>query len=161
MRCSDTLGAFINNWERKLYPNEFQDFMSVPIRRAEISADAFRWLQRRRFDPLRRIKVAFVGEKGTDTGGPTREMWRVLAEDFKRKFFWGQEEKMVPIHSAENVASLTFHNIAKLMAISTIHQGSGFPYLFLLGFSSTCSTETRPRSMSASMTFPIPAYATF
>eukprot|EP00118_Oscarella_pearsei_P022896 m.268455 g.268455 ORF g.268455 m.268455 type:complete len:55 (+) comp40528_c0_seq4:488-652(+) len=31
MRCSDTLGAFINNWERKLYPNEFQDFSGFDL----------------------------------------------------------------------------------------------------------------------------------
>lgn len=36
------------------------------------------------YDPLKRVRVWFVGEEGRDTGGLTREMWRLFNDDLKR-----------------------------------------------------------------------------
>lgn len=45
------------------------------------------------------IKVCFVGEPAIDTGGPTREFWRLLNNGFQEKFCIGSEGKKVFDHN--------------------------------------------------------------
>ena len=40
-------------------------------------------------------KVVFVREDAADTGGPTREFWRLITEGRREKFCTGEEGKMV------------------------------------------------------------------
>ena len=41
------------------------------------------------------IKVSFVGEEAVDTGGPSREYWRIIMHDIKQKYCHGQDGKLV------------------------------------------------------------------
>lgn len=54
------------------------------IRREFVLCDLLRSVKNRAYDPLKRVKVWFVGEEGRDTGGLTREMWRLFNNDLKR-----------------------------------------------------------------------------
>ena len=40
------------------------------------------------------LHVYFVGEEGIDTGGPSREFWRLFMHDVERKYFIGSEGKL-------------------------------------------------------------------
>ena len=40
-------------------------------------------------------KVCFVGEEAVDTGGPSREFWRLIMHAIGTKYCYGEEGKMV------------------------------------------------------------------
>ena len=41
-------------------------------------------MKKKSFDPLKKVNVWFVGEEGRDTGGLTREMWRLFSIEVQR-----------------------------------------------------------------------------
>lgn len=49
-----------------------------------VLCDLLRAVKNHTYDPLKRVKVWFVGEEGRDTGGLTREMWLLFNSDLKR-----------------------------------------------------------------------------
>ena len=52
------------------------------------------------------MKVCFVGEPAIDTGGPTREFWRLLTSGFQDMYCVGDEGKKIIEH---NVPALEVH----------------------------------------------------
>lgn len=57
---------------------EVQEFH---IRRSHVLDDIVKETKRRTFQPLKKIVTWFVGEAGKDTGGLTRELWRLFAKE--------------------------------------------------------------------------------
>ena len=53
------------------------------------------------------FQVTFVGEEGIDTGGLSREFWRLLMEGFKQTYFVGCEGKLT---LARNIPALEVPN---------------------------------------------------
>ncbi len=45
------------------------------------------------------IQVCFVGEPAIDTGGPTREFWRLLISAFQNSYCIGDEGRKVLDHN--------------------------------------------------------------
>ena len=88
----------------------------IVIRRECLLEDAIKEGQKKRFNPKKYLKVSerrlntvfkiksllktivlqvsFVGEEGIDTGGPSREFWRLFMHDVERKYFIGSEGKL-------------------------------------------------------------------
>ena len=49
------------------------------IRREYVLCDLLRTVKKKSYDSLKKVKVWFAGEEGRDTGGLTREMWRLFS----------------------------------------------------------------------------------
>lgn len=58
-----------------------EDFQ-YEIRREFAFSDLLRAVKKS-YHPLKRVKTWFVGEEGSDTGGLTREMWRLFGKDLQ------------------------------------------------------------------------------
>lgn len=80
IQCSSpkTLKEAISKLEEGLRDEEFQ----YEIRREFVLSDLLRAVKKL-YHPLKRVKTWFVGEDGVDTGGLTREMWRLFGRDLQ------------------------------------------------------------------------------
>lgn len=54
------------------------------IRREYVLFDLLRTVKNKSCDPLKKVHMWFVGEEGRDTGGLTREMWRLFSIEVQR-----------------------------------------------------------------------------
>ena len=74
------------------------------VRREFILTDLLTEAQKPNFDPHKKIKTWFVGEAGVDTGGLTRELWRLFAAELRLLVLCdGSEECKVPRHDADKL----------------------------------------------------------
>lgn len=46
-----------------------------------------------------RVRTWFIGEDGHDTGGLTKELWRLFGHDLKKKCN-GRATRKIPLHDA-------------------------------------------------------------
>ena len=104
------------------------------------------------------MKVSFVGEEAIDTGGPSREFWRLLVGDIENTYCCGEAAKLVfdrntpALQVAFHLCYLVcfdmydiflqrseFKMLGSLIAMSIIQGGPGFPLLLplLYGYIST------------------------
>ena len=54
------------------------------IRREFVLCDLLRTVEKKTYDPQKRVNVWFVGEEGRDTSGLSREMWRLFGSEMQR-----------------------------------------------------------------------------
>uniref|UniRef100_A0A1X7VJU3 HECT domain-containing protein n=1 Tax=Amphimedon queenslandica TaxID=400682 RepID=A0A1X7VJU3_AMPQE len=100
----------------------------IPVRRGHVLRDALRTVKRSSFCYLNPIKVEFLGEKGVDGGGPSREFWCCLANNFEQLCDRDGGNKVLR-HDAVALQEEKFFYIGELMALSVLHGGCGFPFL--------------------------------
>ena len=60
----------------------------VNVVREDVLDGAFRALARKQFDPSRLLTVRFAGEDGIDSGGLTREFFRLAMQAIKSSSIW-------------------------------------------------------------------------
>jgi hypothetical protein len=68
------------------------------IRREYVLCDLLRTVKKKSYDSLKKVKVWFAGEEGRDTGGLTREMWRLFSIEMQH-ICSGDVRSMVVGHS--------------------------------------------------------------
>ena len=61
-----------------------REYFEYEVRREFVFCDLLRTVKKNAYDPLKRVKVWFVGEEGRDTGGLSREMWRIFSSEIQR-----------------------------------------------------------------------------
>lgn len=76
---------------------------TIDVRRSMILKDGLREGKKARFDPTKLLKVHFVGEEGIDTGGPSREFWRLFVKEVVDLYCIGEPGKCLFI---KNVPAL-------------------------------------------------------
>lgn len=71
----------------------------VNIRRSHVLFDSRGVFSSRRFDAKRCVSVRFGGEQGADTGGLTREYFRLLMQEIQMSYiFYGDDDaKMLAV----------------------------------------------------------------
>ncbi|XP_052065698.1 uncharacterized protein LOC127705422 [Mytilus californianus] len=79
------------------------------------------------------------GERVVDFGGPTREFFTLLLDDFKKSdlnMFEGQGGYLLPVYNKAAIAGEIFHGFGKTIVISALHGGQGFPFFppFVLSY---------------------------
>ena len=60
------------------------EFFEYEVRREFVLSDLLRAVKQKSYHPLKKVTTWFVGEEGRDTGGLTREMWRLFGYDLQR-----------------------------------------------------------------------------
>ena len=60
------------------------DIYRFLLRREFLLSDLLRGVWSKQFHLRNKIKLWFVGEEGRDTGGLTREMWRLFAKELQQ-----------------------------------------------------------------------------
>ena len=76
------------------------DVHEYHVRRSIVFSDLLRETLKRSFQPLKRVKTYFVGECGKDTGGLTRELWRLFGKHIQQHLCEGKENCLVLRHDA-------------------------------------------------------------
>ena len=69
------------------------------VRRDHVLEDLLKESRKRSYHPQKRVKTWFVGEEGEDTGGLTRELWRLFGKEIQ-SLCEGKENILVPRHDA-------------------------------------------------------------
>lgn len=101
-----------------------EDFQRVHIRRSCLFSDALRQFSRKTFDVTKMLNVIFVGESGSDEGGPRREFLHLLLKEiFSGFLFTGYPSHVVPRHNIKAVSDNTFYYVGKMVATSIVQAG--------------------------------------
>ena len=70
----------------------------VNVLREDVLDGAYRALQRPQFDPFRLLSVKFAGEDGVDSGGLTREFFRLAMQAIQSSALFHGEENGKFVH---------------------------------------------------------------
>ncbi|XP_065892745.1 uncharacterized protein [Dysidea avara] len=87
-------------------------------------------LAERAFKPLqsdRDQRVCFIGEAGVDTGGPSREFFRLLMMGVDETYCCGNDGAKVFMHDVPAIQESHFRTIGTFVAMSIIQGGFGLP----------------------------------
>lgn len=105
--------------------------LKITVDESDIIADAFE-----AFCPVR---VNFIGQPAVDSGGPRREFFTRLFQEFAystqglaANLFEGEEGRLLPPYSISTVCSGVMKVIGKMIAYSIVQCGVGFPFLSLV-----------------------------
>ena len=82
--------------------SKLKGMCQVEVRRNYVFADLIKEVRRKFFNPSRKLKTWFVGEPGKDTGGLTRELWRLFGKDLYQ-LCDGPPASKVPRHDASKL----------------------------------------------------------
>ena len=103
----------------------------VVVRRKHIWSDAARALLRPTFDCHKSLHVTFVGEEAVDAGGPRREFFhlsmKAMAGD--PTLFQGPPNRRSFAHNVQAMAQRKFFVAGRIVALSLVNGGPGFPCL--------------------------------
>ena len=121
------------------------------IRRDFVLCDLLRTVEKKTYDPQKRVNVWFVGEEGRDTGGLSREMWWLFGSEMQR-MCEGKEgclliylilvllalhDKLVFMFTQKGV----FLKTGMLMGVSLVQGGSGVPFFAPSIYQYICSGD--------------------
>lgn len=70
------------------------------MRRSHLFHDLLKETSKKSYDPLKRVETYFVAEPGLDTGGLTRELWRLFGKYIQQSLCEGRENCLVIRHDA-------------------------------------------------------------
>ena len=77
--------------------------------------------------------VSFVGEMGTDLGGPKREFFSLAIHSLTKvdtaynlQLFGGDEGHLIPLYGVDAISEGCFEMAGKLIAYSILHSCNGF-----------------------------------
>ena len=96
----------------------------IDVRRSNLVADATRALKKHNFDPMKLLKVVFVGEPSVDEGGPRRECFQLVIKEVTMSgLFHGWPQNVVLAHSIEALADNRYFLVGKLIAMCLVQGG--------------------------------------
>eukprot|EP00118_Oscarella_pearsei_P023120 m.272869 g.272869 ORF g.272869 m.272869 type:complete len:225 (+) comp40568_c0_seq10:1915-2589(+) len=76
------------------------------------------------------MKIDFVGESAIDTGGPSREFWRLLGKEISEKMFIGVDpQRRTLAFNTDYLLQSKYFAIGRLFAMGLCQGASGFPFL--------------------------------
>lgn len=110
------------------------------IRRNDVFCDILRETRKRSYNPFKRVKTYFVGESGQDTGGLTRELWRLFGKFLQENLCDGKENCVLR-HDSTKLQEGLFRKVGMLMGISIVQGGSGYPFFAPSTFSYLCGND--------------------
>lgn len=73
------------------------------VRRSDLFHDLLRETTKKSYHPLKHVETYFVGEPGFDTGGLTRELWRLFGKHVQQSLCEGKENCLVIRHDASKL----------------------------------------------------------
>ena len=119
----ETLQEAIVKLEEALQVDTFE----FQVRREFVLNDLLRAVKKKSYHPLKRVKTWFVGEEGRDTGGLTREMWRLFGKELQG-LCEGREGCLLIKHNAEKlqVITLSFVCITLKLIFNSFHSKACF-----------------------------------
>lgn len=86
-----------------------------------------------KFDMRKEPDVCFVGEMGTDLGGPKRELFSLAIHSLTKvdklynlQLFGGKEGHLIPLYGVDPLSEGCFEMAGKLLAYSVLHSCDGF-----------------------------------
>ena len=101
----------------------------------DVAIDLLQYYKSKEFDPKIPISVRFRGQPGVDSGGLLRQAFTSAFAAISQnkvpglKLFTGQENRLTPVYSSENLLTEIFEILGKMIGHSLIQDGPGFPYL--------------------------------
>ena len=101
----------------------------------DVAIDLLQYYKSKEFDPKIPISVRFRGQPGVDSGGLLRQAFTSAFPAISQnkvpglKLFTGQENRLTPVHSSENLLTEIFEILEKMIGHSLIQDGPGFPHL--------------------------------
>ncbi len=77
------------------------------------------------FDPLKYIKITFVGESAVDRGGPLREFFHILVKQISQmnSLFCGPEESRCIFHNVMELDKRTYYYVGMILGLSLVYGG--------------------------------------
>ncbi|XP_028400989.1 G2/M phase-specific E3 ubiquitin-protein ligase-like [Dendronephthya gigantea] len=122
----DILKAHINDVMSK---QEGKNYINV--RRAHVLEDSIAKIRKTKFNPKLPISVKFADDEGNsegavDTGGPTREFFRLLTKEMfsKSSMFGGADGNKVLIHNIQARAQGLYKSYGMLLSLSLCNGGN-------------------------------------
>ena len=79
------------------------DIHEYNVRRNHLFHDLVKETTKRSFHPLKLVSTYFIGEAGSDTGGLTRELWRLFGMYLEESLLEGKKNRMVVRHDASKL----------------------------------------------------------
>jgi hypothetical protein len=108
---------------KHLQQNVHDVSFDMVVRRSNILSDALRRMERATFDPKHMLNVVFVGEEGSDTGGLTREFFRLVSYALKSRYITATGCFR---HDAVAYQDSVYFRLGLLAAMSLVHGGASF-----------------------------------
>lgn len=107
------------------------DTLRLTISRKSLITDAVALLKTRNIKYCQ-TRVTFEGEPALDAGGVTREFFSLAIKDLLSPtspfhLFEGRDNKFLPVHNTDALRSNLFKVAGRLVALSLLNEGSGFP----------------------------------
>ncbi|XP_065835679.1 uncharacterized protein [Oscarella lobularis] len=106
-----------------------ENLATVNVRASHLLEDAFYFFSKKKYNPLRPMKIQFVGETAVDSGGCVREFWRRLSVAIMDHHFVGFGNRMRPRKDSKALLGRHFAIIGRILAASLAHEGAGFAFL--------------------------------
>ena len=107
--------VILQHQRRAILSVDVEDVQRIHVRRSNLFSDALRQFSRSSFDTTKMLRVRFLGEPGSDEGGPRREFLHLLLNDiFSGSLFSGFPSHVVPRHNIKAVSDNTFFYIGKM-----------------------------------------------
>jgi hypothetical protein len=82
-----------------------------------------------------------VGEAGEDTGGLTRELWRLFSKSIQQHLCEGQENCLIFRHDSAKLQDGVFKQVGMLVGVSLVQGASGYPFFAPSTFAYLCGKD--------------------
>ncbi len=110
--------VILQHQRRAILSLDDEDMQRIHVRRSNLFSDALRQFS------TKMLSVRFLGEPGSDEGGPRREFLHLLLNEiFSGSLFSGFPSHVVPRHNINAVSDNTFFYIRKMVATSIVQAG--------------------------------------
>ena len=132
LKGTSSSGAILDRMASKLNGA----FLRVTIDEDSLLMQALQIYKNPTFDPSRQLNVTFDKQPAVDTGGPKREFYTQLLYGIATSdgsilpvMFEGEEGRPMPSYNLSVVYSGMMKVVGKIIALSIVQCGVGFPYL--------------------------------
>lgn len=120
----DIILVLQNNCGLKM-PTTGAEWCDVPrttfdVRRNFVLNDGLREARKSRFDPTKLLNVHFAFESGIDTGGRSREFWRLFCISVVENYCTGDPTHCVFMKSVPSLQNEDFRLIGKMIAMCIV-----------------------------------------
>ena len=143
----------LNSYKQQIIEDTTQ-IIRIDRQSPYILRDVIRLYKRPGFNPKSIPDIEFVGERGIDGGGLTREFSHMVLSKIRDgdssigiTLFEGAEDHIVPIHCSSSLESGLFQLFGKIFAHSIPHGGMGF-----VGMSPACAKFIATKSLDEAAT---------
>ena len=113
------------------YEDEDDNITLISVRRSHLWHDSVAQFTKGSFDPKKEVRVIFHGEEAVDGGGPSREYFRLLCSEIRKKsgLFVSRDRVINFSTNVYLIVKQQFRLAGVMVATSIMNGGPGFPFL--------------------------------